>query len=59
MKYADVSLSEAVDVFVICAHLRLRGRVVKGVGHFGHEEAVEAGGREFDPRPGLYRRRSF
>ena len=26
-----------------------------GVGHLGHDEAMEAGGREFDPRPGHYR----
>ena len=26
---------------------RLHGRVVKGVGHLGHDEAMEAGGREF------------
>ena len=32
----------------------LRGRVVKSVGHLGHDEAMEAGGREFDPRPGHY-----
>ena len=25
----------------------LHGRVVKGVGHLGHDEATEAGGREF------------
>ena len=31
---------------------RLYGRVVKGVGHLGHDEAMEGGGREFDPRPG-------
>ena len=24
----------------------------KGVGHLGHDEVMEAGGREFDPRPG-------
>ena len=24
------------------------GRVVKGVGHLGHDEAMEAGGREFN-----------
>ena len=30
---------------------RLHGRVVKGVGHCGHDEAMEVGGREFDPRP--------
>ena len=35
------------------------GRVVKGVGHRGHDEAMEAGGREFDPRPGHYSRTSF
>ena len=35
------------------------GRVVKGVGHHGHDEAMEAGGREFDPRPGHYSRMSF
>ena len=29
----------------------LHGRAVKGVGHLGHDEAMEAGGREFDPRP--------
>ena len=33
---------------------RIHGRVVKGVGHHGHDEAMEAGGREFDPRPGHY-----
>ena len=38
---------------------RLHGRVVKGVGHLGHDEAMEAGGREFDPRPGHYSRMSF
>ena len=35
------------------------GQVVKGVGHLGHDEAMEAGGREFDPRPGHYSRISF
>ena len=39
--------------------MRLHGRVVKGVGHLGHGEAMEAGGREFDPRPGHYSRMSF
>ena len=29
------------------------------VGHLGHDEAMEAGGREFDPRPGHYSRMSF
>ena len=38
---------------------RLRGRVVTGVGHLGHDEAMEAGGREFDPRPGHYSRMNF
>ena len=38
---------------------RLHGRVGKGVGHLGHDEAMEAGGREFDPRPGHYSRMSF
>ena len=28
--------------------------MVKDVGHLGHDEATEAGGREFDPRPGHY-----
>ena len=37
----------------------VHGRVVKGVGHLGHDEATEAGGREFDPRPGRYSRMSF
>ena len=37
----------------------LPGRVVKGVGHCGHGEAMEAGGREFDPRPGHYSRVSL
>ena len=35
------------------------GRVVMGVGHLGHDEAMEAGGREFDPRPGHYSRMGF
>ena len=26
--------------------------MVRGVGHVGHDEAMEAGGREFEPRPG-------
>ena len=30
-----------------------------GVGHLGDDEAMEAGGREFDPRPGHYSRMSF
>ena len=37
----------------------LHGRVVKGVGHLGNGEAMEAGGREFDRRPGHYIRMSF
>ena len=37
----------------------IHGRVVKGVGHLGHDEAMEAGGREFDPQPGHYSRMSF
>ena len=41
------------------AYYRLHGRVVKGVGQLGHEEAMETGGREFDPRPGHYSRMSF
>ena len=28
------------------------GRVIMGVRHLGHDEAVTVGGREFDPRPG-------
>ena len=39
--------------------IQLHGRVVKGAGHLGHEEAMEAGGRKFDPRPGHYSRMSF
>ena len=38
---------------------RLHGRIVKGVGHPGHDEAMEAGGREFNPRPGHCSRMSF
>ena len=35
----------------------VHGRVVKGVGHHGYDvKAIEAGGREFDPRPGHYSR---
>ena len=44
---------------VIIPLYRLRGRVVKGVGHLGHEEAMETGGPEFNPRPGHYSRMSF
>ena len=33
--------------------------MIKSVGHLGHGEAMEAGGREFDPRPGHYSRMSF
>ena len=35
------------------------GRVGKGVGHLGHDEAMEAGGRELYPRPGPYSTMSF
>ena len=42
-----------------CSRTRLHGRVVKGVGHLGHVEVMEAGGCEFDPRPGHYSRMSF
>ena len=31
----------------------------KGMGHLGNDEAMEAGDREFDPRPGHYSRMSF
>ena len=31
--------------------------MVKGVGHLGRDEAMEAGGREFDHLPGNYSRR--
>ena len=31
----------------------------QGVGHLGHVEAMEAGSREFDPRPGHYSRMGF
>ena len=50
----------------VCVHVHvclykyvLYGRGVKGVGHLGHDEAMEAGGREFDRRPGHYSRMSF
>ena len=33
--------------------------IFKGVGHLGHVEGIEAGGREFDPRPGHSNRMSF
>ena len=33
---------------------RRHGRVVKGVRHRDHDEAMEAGGGEFKPRPGHY-----
>ena len=33
--------------------------MVKGVGHFDHVEAMEAGGRAFEPRPMHYSRMSF
>ena len=29
------------------------------MGHLGHDEAMEAGGREYEPRPGHYSRMSF
>ena len=32
---------------------------LKGVGHLSHDEAMETGGLEFDPRPGHYSRMSF
>ena len=41
-----------------CLH-RLHGRVVKGAGDLCHDEAMEAGGREFDPRPGHCSMMSF
>ena len=39
--------------------ISLHSRVVKGMGHLGHDEATEAGGREVDPRPRHYSRMSF
>ena len=36
-----------------------RFSMVKGVGHLDNDEAMEAGGRELDPRPGRYSRMSF
>ena len=44
---------------VVSSASSLHGGVVKGVGHLGHDEAMEAGGREVDPRPGHYSRMSF
>ena len=38
---------------------RLHGQVVKGVEHIGHDEAMEAGGREFVLRPVHYSRFEF
>ena len=39
---------------------RLRGRMVKGVGHLDHVLKLRsAEGREFNPRPGQYSRMSF
>ena len=38
---------------------RLHGLVAKGVGHIGHDEPIEARGRELEPRPGHYSRMSF
>ena len=38
---------------------RLQDAVVKDVGHLGHDEAMEAGGREFEPWPGHYSRMSL
>ena len=32
-------------------HYKRIGRVVKGVGHLGHDVAMEAEGRQFDSRP--------
>ena len=49
--------AHVVDV-LFCIN-RLHGRVVKGVGHLGHDEAMEAGGREFDLRTGHYSRMGF
>ena len=45
----EVSRPELTFVFVshVVVKYRLHGRVVKGVGHLGHDEAMEAGGREF------------
>ena len=39
--------------------ISLHGRGGEGVGHLGDDEALEAGGREFDPRPGRYSRINF
>ena len=60
--YCTVSVARVQFVYALCAVctmcvrcacVRLHGRVVKGVGHLGHDEGMEAGGREFDPRPGM------
>ena len=41
------------------AFYRIHGRGVKGAAHLGHDAVMEAGGREFDPRPGHYGGISF
>ena len=38
--------------FVTKNNTILYGRVVKCMGHLGHDEAMEAGSREFEPRDG-------
>ena len=54
---SSASPSRSIDLALSSEVLHtpsLHGRVVKGVGHHGHDEAMEAGGREFNPRPGHY-----
>ena len=42
--------------FIIKPMIHLNDRLVnfKGVEHLGHDEAMKAGGRDFEPRPGHY-----
>ena len=52
--------SHCISIFkIIDPIIKIYIILVKGAGHLGHDEAMEAGGREFDPRPGHYSRMSF
>ena len=50
----ELSLIDVDQISLLLVVKSLHGQVVKGAGHLGHDEAMKAAGREFDPRPGHY-----
>ena len=56
----QLKVFKPIKIYLLALLNRLRGRVVKGMGHLDHVLKLRcAGGREFNPRPGQYSRMSF